>query len=47
MRYAVAVTQATRNAAGVIDPELAGYIELGASPRGAIALQQASRHSRC
>ncbi len=43
MRYAVAVTQATRDAAAVIDPELAGYIELGASPRGAIALQQASR----
>jgi MoxR-like ATPase len=43
MRYAVAVTQATRNAAVVIDRELAGYIELGSSPRGAIALQQASR----
>ena len=43
MRYAVAITQATRDAAVVIDPELASYIELGASPRGAIALQQASR----
>jgi MoxR-like ATPase len=43
MRYAVAIAQATRNAAAVIDPALAGYIELGASPRGAIALQQASQ----
>jgi MoxR-like ATPase len=43
MRYAVSVTQATRNAVAVIDAELAGYVELGASPRGAIALQQASQ----
>ena len=42
-RYAVALAQATRNAAGVIEPELASYIERGSSPRGAIALQQASR----
>jgi len=42
-RYAVALAQATRNAGGVIEPELASYIERGSSPRGAIALQQASR----
>ena len=40
-RYAVAISQATRNAESHIDPDLAGYINLGASPRGAIALQQA------
>jgi MoxR-like ATPase len=43
MRYAVAIAQATRDAASLIDPDLAGYIELGASPRAAIALQQASQ----
>jgi MoxR-like ATPase len=43
MRYAVAIAQATRDAASMIDPELAGYIELGASPRGAIALQKAAQ----
>jgi MoxR-like ATPase len=42
-RYAVALTRATRVGAGVIDPDLADYVELGASPRGAIALQQAGR----
>ena len=42
-RYAVAIAQATRHAADVIDPELAEYVEFGASPRGSIALQQASR----
>lgn len=42
-RYAVAITQATRNTASVIDPELAAYVEYGASPRGAIALQQIGR----
>jgi len=42
-RYAVAVTQATRRPAEVIDADLAGYVELGASPRGSIALQQAAR----
>ena len=39
-RYAVAITQATRRLATVIDPALAEYVESGASPRGAIALQQ-------
>ena len=33
-RYAVAITQATRHTATVIDPELAAYVEYGASPRG-------------
>jgi MoxR-like ATPase len=42
-RYAVAVTQATRRLAHVIDPALAEYVEFGASPRGAIALQQVGR----
>ncbi len=42
-RYAVALAQATRSAADLIDPTLASYIELGSSPRGSIALQQASR----
>jgi MoxR-like ATPase len=41
-RYAVAISQATRRADSLIDPDLAGYINLGASPRGAIALQQAA-----
>jgi MoxR-like ATPase len=41
-RYAVAISQATRRADELIDPDLAGYINLGASPRGAIALQQAA-----
>ena len=42
-RYAVAIAQATRNLAAVVDPELAAYVEFGVSPRGSIALQQASR----
>jgi MoxR-like ATPase len=42
-RYAVAITQATRRLAAVIDPALAEYVEFGASPRGAIALQQVGR----
>ena len=42
-RYAVAISQATRDAGAIIDPELASYIDLGASPRGAIALQQAGQ----
>ena len=31
-RYAVAIAQATRDLGHVIDPELAGYVEFGASP---------------
>lgn len=42
-RYAVAITQATRHTATIIDPTLASYVEFGASPRGAIALQQVGR----
>jgi MoxR-like ATPase len=42
-RYAVAIAQATRRLDAVIDPELAAYVEFGASPRGSIALQQTSR----
>lgn len=42
-RYAVALARATRTGAGVIDADLADYVELGASPRGSIALQQAGR----
>lgn len=42
-RYAVAITQATRHLSTVIDPVLASYVEFGASPRGAIALQQVGR----
>lgn len=42
-RYAVAITQATRHTSTVIDPTLASYVEFGASPRGAIALQQVGR----
>jgi len=42
-RYAVAITQATRHTATVIDATLASYVEFGASPRGAIALQQVGR----
>ena len=39
----MALTQATRRLAEVIDPALAEYVEFGASPRGAIALQQVGR----
>jgi MoxR-like ATPase len=42
-RYAVSIAQATRTTSSVIDPELASYVEFGASPRGAIALQQVGR----
>jgi MoxR-like ATPase len=42
-RYAVAITQATRHTGTIIDPVLASYVEFGASPRGAIALQQVGR----
>ncbi len=42
-RYAVAITQATRHTATIIDPTLASYVDFGASPRGAIALQQVGR----
>jgi len=38
-RYAVALVNATRKPAGVIDGDLAHYVESGASPRGSLALQ--------
>ncbi len=42
-RYIVAIIGATRTPAAVIDPDLARYVEFGASPRGTIALQQVAR----
>jgi len=41
--YAVALTAATRNPAGVGHPEVAPYISYGASPRGSINLIHAAR----
>ncbi len=43
IRYAVALADATRNPAEHGVPELAGYVEFGASPRGPIGLVQAAR----
>ncbi len=42
-RYIVALVNATRYPAQVIGPERAGYLEYGASPRGAIALLQVAK----
>jgi MoxR-like ATPase len=41
--YAVSLAEATRNPASVGLPEIGGYIEYGASPRGPIALVQSAR----
>jgi MoxR-like ATPase len=41
--YIVALVNATRRPAGIVDSSTAGYLEYGVSPRGAIALQQAAR----
>ncbi len=41
--YAVMLATATRDPAGVGLPDLGGYIEYGASPRGPIALTQSAR----
>ncbi|PZS13555.1 MAG: AAA family ATPase [Pseudonocardiales bacterium] len=41
--YIVAIVNATRRPAGVLDAETAGYVEYGVSPRGTIALQQVAR----
>lgn len=41
--YIVAIVNATRNAGKSINPELAKYVQFGASPRASISLQQASR----
>ena len=37
-RYIVDLVDATRHPAGRLSPDLAGYLEVGASPRGSIAL---------
>lgn len=42
-RYVVALVHATREPAHVLPREQAAYVEFGASPRGAIALQQTAR----
>lgn len=41
--YIVNIVAATRNPANVIAPELARYVEYGASPRGSITLMQVAR----
>ncbi|OMH25152.1 AAA family ATPase [Tersicoccus phoenicis] len=41
--YIVGLVYVTRNAAQYIDPQLARYIEFGASPRASIAFAQAAR----
>ncbi len=43
IRYAVALADATRNPAAHGLPELAGYVEFGASPRGPVGVVQAAR----
>ena len=42
-RYIVELVQATRNTEKVLGPELGGYVEIGASPRGTIAFYQVAR----
>lgn len=42
-RYVVAIVRATRDVAGLLGPELGNYVDIGASPRGAIAFFQAAR----
>lgn len=42
-QYIVNLVTATRHPTNIIAPELAGYIECGASPRGSIALMQVGR----
>jgi MoxR-like ATPase len=41
--YIVALINGTRHASQVIGPELGRYVQIGASPRGAMALQTAGR----
>ena len=43
VRYAVGIVYVTRHSATYIPPELARYVEFGASPRGSIAFTQAAR----
>ncbi len=42
-RYIVAVVSATRSVGELLGPELGGYVETGASPRGSIAFFQVAR----
>jgi len=42
-QYIVNIISATRNPARVISPDLARYVEYGASPRGSITLMQVAR----
>lgn len=42
-RYIVALVRGTRTAAALVGPELGGYVEIGASPRGSIAFFSAAR----
>jgi MoxR-like ATPase len=42
-RYIVDVVHATRHATSVLGPELGGYVETGASPRGTIAFFEVAR----
>lgn len=42
-QYIVSLVSATRNPANVISPDLAKYVEYGASPRGSITLMQVGR----
>jgi MoxR-like ATPase len=42
-QYIVNIVTATRNPGNVISPELARYVEYGASPRGSITLMQVGR----
>jgi MoxR-like ATPase len=42
-KYIVSIVAATRDPAKVISPDLARYVEVGASPRGSITLLQVSR----
>lgn len=42
-RYITALVRATREVGRLLGPELGGYVEIGASPRGSIAFFQAAR----
>ncbi len=42
-RYVVSLIRATRNVGQLLGPEMAAYVEIGASPRGSIAFFQAAR----
>jgi len=42
-RYIVSLVAATRNVGGLLGPQAAAYVEIGASPRASIAFFQAAR----